>query len=232
MSIELLKSKSAITIGASTAESAQLLIASITDCAVYALDSGGRIATWNPGAERIKGYAPSEIVGRHVSVLYTSEDRKAGLPEQQLRAAADGHYETESWRVRKDGTRFWASVVITPLRDGRGAFLGYAKVARDLTERRKAEEHALAMQRAREAMRIRDDFIADAKRELDTATVTIRIHLKSLRAALGSVDDRTIAAIKAKAATLEWSIDRIIQSMNDVVALAEKAVRWLPGPPK
>jgi hypothetical protein len=118
------------------------------------------------------------------------------------------------------------------VRDGRGTCLGYAKVARDLTERRKAEEQALAMQRAREAMRIRDDFIADAKRELDMATATIRIHLKSLTAALGSVDDRTIAAIKAKAATLEWSIDRIIQSMNAVVALAEKAVRRLPRPSK
>jgi PAS domain S-box-containing protein len=209
-----------------------LLIASITDCAVYALDPGGHIATWNPGAERIKGYVASEIVGRHVSVLYTSEDRNSGLPAQELRAAADGHCETEGWRVRKDGTRFWASVVITPVRDGRGTCLGYAKVARDLTERRKAEEQALAMQRAREAMRIRDDFIADAKRELDMATATIRIHLKSLTAALGSVDDRTIAAIKAKAATLEWSIDRIIQSMNAVVALAEKAVRRLPRPSK
>jgi PAS domain S-box-containing protein len=121
MSKELLKSKSAIRIGASAAESAQLLIASITDCAVYALDPGGQVSTWNPGAERIKGYALSEIVGRHVSVLYTTEDRNAGLPEQELLASADGRYETVGWRVRKDGTRFWASVVITPMRDGRGA---------------------------------------------------------------------------------------------------------------
>jgi hypothetical protein len=105
-------------------------------------------------------------------------------------------------------------------------------VARDLTERHEVEEQALPIQRAREAMRIRDAFVADAKRELDTATATIRIHLKSLTATLGSTDDRTIAAIKAKAATLEWSIDRIIQSMNDVVAVVAETSRRLPGSPK
>ena len=186
MSAGRVTSPNAVSIGVSAAESAELLIGSITDHAIYVLDPGGHVAMWNPGAERIKGYAASEILGRHFSLFYTAEDREAGLPEQELLAAVDGRYETEGWRVRKDGTRFLAGVVITPVRDAAGVFLGYAKVSRDLTERRRVEEQRLAMQRAQEESRkIRDEFIADAKRELDLATTTIRMHLKSLAAALG-----------------------------------------------
>ena len=221
-----------ISIGLSAAASAELLVASIEDYAIYVLDPKGNIATWNPGAERIKGYTASEIVGRHFSLFYTPEDREAGEPERELLAGADGRYEREGWRVRKDGSRFWASVVITPLRDRAGTFLGYAKVTRDLTERRKAEEQNLQMRRAQDAMKIRDEFLTEAKRELDRAVTTIRAHLASLDAAVKPLDDRAAAAVKAKAATLEWSLERIVRSMNNVVALAEEARQRLSSTPR
>ena len=232
MSAERVTPPNQVSIGVSTAESAALLIASITDYAIYVLDPGGHVVTWNPGAERIKGYTASEIGGRHFSLFYTDEDRDAGLPEQELLAAADGRYETEGWRVRKDGTRFWASVVITPVRNREGTFLGYAKVTRDLTERRRVEEERLAVQHAQAAMKIRDDFIADAKRELDLAATTIRMHLKSLARALGPLDDTAAAAIKAKVTTLEWSLDRVTRSMDKIVAIADEASRRLSGAAK
>ena len=218
------------SIGLSAAESAELLIASVQDYAIYVLDPGGHVATWNPGAEKIKGYSASEILGRHFSLFYIAEDRVAGVPEQELLAAAEGRYEVEAWRVRKDGTRFWASVVITPLRDRSGTFFGYAKVTRDLTERRRAEEERVAVQRAQDAMRIRDDFIASARRELDLAVTTIRTHLKALASALQPLDDGAASAIRARATTLEWSLERISRSMENVVALAETAAQHLSSP--
>src|SRR5262245_35355466 len=104
------------------------------------LDEKCRVATWNAGAERLKGYAADEIVGEHFSVFYTLEDREAGLPMQGIaQALMQGRFQSEGWRVRKDGTRFWASVVATTLYDERRRIVGFAKVTRDLTERRQAE---------------------------------------------------------------------------------------------
>jgi PAS domain S-box-containing protein len=118
----------------------RLLIDSITDYAIYMLDPKGHIASWNPGARRFKGFEESEILGQHFSRFYTLEDRVDQLPERALRLATDeGRFENEGWRVRKDGSRFWAHVIIDPIRDGDGRLLGFAKVTRDLTERRNAE---------------------------------------------------------------------------------------------
>jgi PAS domain S-box-containing protein len=117
------------------------LIDAVTDYAIYMLDGEGNVATWNPGAERIKGYSAGEIVGHHFSRFYTPEDRLAGKPAQVLDLVRQtGHFEEENWRVRRDGTRFWASVVITALRNDGGSVVGFVKVTRDLTERRRAEE--------------------------------------------------------------------------------------------
>ena len=119
----------------------RLLIQNVTDYAIYMLDTEGRIATWNPGGERIKGYATDEIVGEHFSRFYTPEDREAGEPARALETArAQGRYEKEGWRVRKDGTRFWASVIIDPVRDDDGRLIGYAKITRDVTERRQQQQ--------------------------------------------------------------------------------------------
>jgi PAS domain S-box-containing protein len=119
----------------------KLLVHALTDYAVFMLDANGYVASWNAGAERIKGYRAEEILGRHFSRFYTEEDRASGLPARALATAADeGRFELEGWRVRKDGTRFWANVVIDPVRDETGELVGFAKVTRDMTERRAAQQ--------------------------------------------------------------------------------------------
>jgi PAS domain S-box-containing protein len=118
----------------------RLLVNGVTDYAVYMLDPDGRVTNWNAGAERIKGYSEIEIVGRHFSDFYTPEDRDAGIPLAALeRARREGRYEAEGWRVRKDGTRFWAGVVVDAIYDNDGTLIGFAKITRDLTERREAQ---------------------------------------------------------------------------------------------
>jgi PAS domain S-box-containing protein len=118
----------------------RILIEGVTDYAIFMLDPEGRVANWNPGAERIKGYKPDEIVGEHFSRFYTPEDLDAGVAKRALETARDtGRYESEGWRVRKDGTRFWASVVIDAIRDDEGKLIGFAKITRDMTEKREAQ---------------------------------------------------------------------------------------------
>jgi len=112
----------------------------VTDYAIYLLSLDGLVASWNAGAERIKGYKPEEAIGQHFSIFYTPEDRVAGLPVIALETARrEGRYEREGLRVRKDGTKFWANVVIDAIRDGEGELIGFAKITRDITERKNAE---------------------------------------------------------------------------------------------
>ena len=126
----------------------QLLIDAVVDYAIFQLDESGRIATWNTGAQRIKGYTESEIIGKHLSTFYTEEDQKSGVPQRALETAGQtGKYEAEGWRVRKDGTKFWALVVIDAIRDQEtGKLIGFAKVTRDITERREAQLKLQAVQ--------------------------------------------------------------------------------------
>ena len=117
------------------------MVESVRDYAIYLLDREGSVMSWNPGAERIKGYASDEILGLHFSRFFTDEDRERGRPAELLRLAAErGRVEQEGWRVRKDGSRYWANVVLTAIRDSRGALTGYTKVTRDFTDRKRAEE--------------------------------------------------------------------------------------------
>ncbi|HKV50980.1 MAG TPA: PAS domain S-box protein [Gemmatimonadaceae bacterium] len=119
----------------------QRLVESVQDYAIFALDTRGFIRSWNSGAQRFKGYTPAEAIGKHFSIFYPRELVAEGFPEFELRTAANtGRFEDEGWRLRKDGSRFWANVVITALRDSDGELVGFAKVTRDLTERRRAEE--------------------------------------------------------------------------------------------
>ena len=119
----------------------QLLVESIQDCAIFMLDPDGRVASWNAAAERIKGYRAQEIMGEHFSTFYPPDDVAQGKPQWALEIAErEGRHEDEGWRVRKDGTRFWANTVISPMRDLQGGLIGYAKVTRDLTQRRRAEQ--------------------------------------------------------------------------------------------
>jgi len=118
----------------------RLLIEAVKDYAVFMLDTQGRVASWNPGAQRIKGYRADEIIGEHFRIFYTAESRQRQWPDEELRRARDeGRYEEEGVRIRKDGTTFWANVVITPMRDSAGVLRGYAKVTRDLTDRKRIE---------------------------------------------------------------------------------------------
>jgi PAS domain S-box-containing protein len=124
------------------------LVGGVTDYALYMLDPTGIVSNWNVGGERIKGYSASEIVGQHFSRFYTPADQAAGKPARALRIAQEtGHYEEEGWRVRKDGSFFWASVVIDPIRNDAGELIGFAKITRDITERKEAQEKLFAMQR-------------------------------------------------------------------------------------
>jgi PAS domain S-box-containing protein len=121
-----------------------LLVNAVKDYAIYLLDADGFVASWNAGAERFKGYAAAEIIGQHFSRFYTEEDRASGLPQRALDTAAkDGTFEAEGWRLRKDGTRFWTSVVIDPVIDEHGTLLGFAKVTRDITHQRAARNALL-----------------------------------------------------------------------------------------
>jgi PAS domain S-box-containing protein len=137
----------------------RLLVESVTDYAIYMLDPSGVVTSWNAGAQRFKGYEPAEILGQHFSRFYTDEDRGTGLPETALKTAAtEGRFEHEGWRVRKDGTHFWAHVIIDPIRDPSGKLLGFAKVTRDLSERKLAQE---ALRRSEERFRLLIQGVTD-----------------------------------------------------------------------
>jgi PAS domain S-box-containing protein len=149
------------------------MVASVVDYAIFALDPAGHVASWNEGAQRMKGYSEEEIVGRHFSTFYPEELAAAGHPDHELEVAeSEGRYEEEGWRVRKDGSLFWANVVITALRDEDGRLVGFAKVTRDLTERRAGEQKALEDARrvadAEAANRAKAEFLMALSHELRT----------------------------------------------------------------
>jgi PAS domain S-box-containing protein len=166
----------------------QLLISNVRDYAIFVLDPHGHIATWNTGAQLIKGYTASEVIGRHFSIFFPPEDIASGKPQRALETAArDGRYQDENWRVRKDGTRFWASIVITALYDQVGQLRGFGKVTRDMTQQKQAEqaraelnerEHQLALEREARAqveatLRSRDEFLMVAAHELRTPMTSL-----------------------------------------------------------
>jgi PAS domain S-box-containing protein len=137
----------------------RLLVDGVTDYAIYMLDPSGVVTNWNAGAERLKGYAARDIVGQHFSKFYTAEDRASGMPARVLNTAAvNGRFEGEGWRVRKDGSRFWAHVVVDAIRDSKGKLIGFAKVTRDISERRAAQE---ALRESERHLRLLIDGVRD-----------------------------------------------------------------------
>jgi PAS domain S-box-containing protein len=153
----------------------RLLVERVEDYAIFLLDPEGRVATWNAGAERIKGYTAGEIVGRPYATFFTEADRAAGKPERLLRRARSaGRVEDEGWRVRKDGSRFWADALLTALSGARGRLLGYAKITRDLTERREAEKQRLLSTTLRELAETRDRALAEARAERGLLEAVVR----------------------------------------------------------
>ena len=150
-------------------ERSRQLVDSVKDYAILLLDTEGRVLSWNSGAQRIKGYRAEEILGEHFSRFFTPEDVAAGVPAHQLQqAASEGQYEDEGWRVRKDGSRFWANAVITAVRGEGGVLTGFAKVTRDLTERRQAED---ALRAAEEYARLIVDLAYSAFISIDQGGV-------------------------------------------------------------
>lgn len=163
----------------------KFLVESVQDYAIFLLDKDGYVQTWNKGAEKFKGYKPKEIIGKHFSTFYLDRDKKAHKPERELELATKfGRVEDEDWRVRKDGTQFWANVVITALFD-EGKLVGFAKVTRDLTERKMHEDtlrraNAILKQQQRELERLnssKDEFISLASHQLRTPATSIKQYL-------------------------------------------------------
>jgi PAS domain S-box-containing protein len=206
----------------------RLLVEGVREYAIYLLDPTGAVASWNAGAERIKGYAAEEIVGRHFGLFFTQDDVQAGKPAMVLReAATQGSFEDEGWRVRKDGSRFWANAVITALRDDAGTLTGFAKITRDLTERRRAADARKNLQEAREAVRNRDDFLAIASHELRTPLTVMKLSLDSL-ARSTRVGEPVSNAQLEKLASLTRHVDRLGDLVNKLLDVATMTSGRLP----
>ncbi len=168
-------------------ERLRLMIEAVEDYAIFILDPDGRIASWNSGAQKLKQYTAAEAIGRHFSMFYGEEDRARRHPEHEIAVASEvGRYAEEGWRFRKDGSRFWASVVITALRDPHGTLIGFAKVTRDMSDRRAAEEAMRALNEDLERrVRERTAEIEAANREIEAFSYSVS---HDLRAPLRSLD--------------------------------------------
>ncbi|MEO6776613.1 MAG: ATP-binding protein [Kofleriaceae bacterium] len=194
-----------------TPELFRLLVASVRDYAIFMLDPEGHVATWNAGAERFKGYAAHEIIGRHFSAFYPESEIKAGKCEHELEVAARvGRFEDEGWRLRKDGSQFWANVVISAVRDDSGTLVGFSKVTRDLTERKNNEEERAARLAAEQANRSKDEFLAMLGHELRNplAPIVTALQLIKLRG------DTTFAR---EHAVIERQVEHLLHLVEDLL---------------
>jgi PAS domain S-box-containing protein len=160
----------------------RLFVGSVTDYAIYTLDTEGIITNWNAGAERIKGYRAEEIIGQHFSMFYSPEDREAGLPSRALTTAArDGRFEAEGWRIRKDGSRFWANVVIDTVHDDAGVLIGFAKITRDMTERRAVDEQLRQSQKMEAVGQLTNGVAHDFNNLLATIIPNLELALPNVK---------------------------------------------------
>ncbi|MEJ7599570.1 MAG: PAS domain S-box protein [Kofleriaceae bacterium] len=189
----------------------RLLVESLKDYAIFLLDPGGNIATWNTGAERIKGYRAEEVIGSHFSRFYPEVDIRAGKCEHELEVASrEGRFEDEGWRLRKDGTRFWANVVISAIHDEEGHLVGFSKVTRDLTDRRRSEDERAARLAAEEANRTKDEFLAMLGHELRNplAPIVSALQLLKLRGDTSSVREHQV---------IERQVRQMIRLVDDLL---------------
>jgi PAS domain S-box-containing protein len=199
----------------------RLLVESVKDYAIFILDPTGHVSSWNPGAQRIKGYTSSEIIGQHFSAFYPAEVRATNKCELELdEAARDGRFEEEGWRLRKDGTRFWAKVTITSLRDTDGTLLGFAKVTQDLTQRLEAEasRRVLAEQRAALAEKARvqefqERFLAILGHDLRNPLASIDMGVGVLR---GQIEDPAAIIVLGRMQSSSNRMSRMIEQILDL----------------
>jgi PAS domain S-box-containing protein len=201
----------------------KLLVQSVVDYAIYLLDSNGRVTSWNVGAERIKGYSADEIVGQHFSAFYSEDDRKAGVPEQVLDTArSEGRYSGEGWRVRKDGSRFWASIVVDAIRDENGEVVGFAKVTRDMTEKREAEAQ---LQESREQL-----FRSQKMEALGQLTGGLAHDFNNLLTAILGASDLALRNLE-KPEKLEKMLDGIRSSAQRGASLTKQLLAFARAQP-
>ncbi|CAN5420298.1 hypothetical protein BH09MYX1_BH09MYX1_51550 [soil metagenome] len=197
----------------------RLLIQSVSDYAIFMLDENGIVRSWNAGARRIKGYEAEEIIGRHLSVFYPPADVSAGKFERLLATAtAEGHVEDEGLRIRKDGTTFWANVVITALRDESGKMLGFAKVTRDLTDRHERERAQLELAEARGEQRLRDEFLAMISHELRTPLNSIVGWSSLLHERIKDPEDRKVIGTVLRSARAQAKLIDDLLDMSRSIA--------------
>lgn len=209
----------------------RLLVESVRDYAIFALDPEGNIMSWNKGAQRLKGYAPHEIIGRHFSAFYPPADIAAGKPAWELEEAIrDGRVEDEDWRLRKDGTRFWANVVITALRKRSGELVGFAKVTRDLTERRAAQQRALLDARliaeAEAASRTKSEFLASMSHELRTPINATLGYAELLDAEIGGPLTEQQRSYMTRIRSSQQHLLRIVTDLLDYSRLDAGSTRY------
>jgi PAS domain S-box-containing protein len=210
-------------------EQFRVLVQTVRDYAIFRLDAFGRVSSWNAGAEAIKGYRPDEIIGSHFSVFYTPEDLADGKPARALEIAGrTGAYNEEGWRVRRDGTSFWASVVITPLRGANGAIIGYAKVTRDLTERRAAQQRAIADARrvgeAEAASRMKSEFLTVMSHELRTPINATIGYAQLIDAGIGGPVTDQQRDYVARICASQQHLLRIINDLLDYSRISAKKI--------
>jgi PAS domain S-box-containing protein len=187
----------------------------VRDYAIFMLDPTGHIATWNVGAERIKGYSAQEIIGKHFSIFYPPEDVAAGKTEWELEIATrTGEYVEEGWRVRKDGTRFWARVVITAMRFPSGELAGFAKVTRDLTERRTIESLTRRSEEAETANRMKSEFLAAMSHELRTPLNAIGGYAQLMEMGVGGP---VTGAQREHLGRIKHSQEHLLGIINDIL---------------
>ena len=194
----------------------RLLVEGTHDYAIYMIDPRGHVASWNAGAQRIKGYQAAEIIGKHFSCFYPPEAVERGRPDDALRrAAADGRFEDEDWRIRKDGGRFWANAVITALRDEDGRLRGFSKITRDLTERRQLERAKLHAEFMADLNRRKDEFLAMLSHELRNPLAPIQNAVKLLR-----VRQTEEPLQQRAAAIIERQVERLTRLVDDLLEVS------------